>query len=108
MSGNTQALISVEDFVKQTLEQISNALVDKTVCQNHIPVTFDLGIVTVKSNTAQTYGGLGLSVASVLKLGTSGHSSKEAEQTEYNRISFTVPLVVDQTKTKVKTGVCAI
>lgn len=108
MSGNTQALISVEDFVKQTLEQISNALVDKTVCQNHIPVTFDLGIVTVKSNTAQTHGGLGLSVASVLKLGTSGHSSKEAEQTEYNRISFTVPLVLDPQKTKIEPGVAVL
>lgn len=98
MSAHSQDLISVEDFVRQTLEQISNALIDKTIRDSCISVKFDLGVIATNSKSAKTKGGMGLSVASVLKLGVSGQSSKEMEQTEYNRISFTIPLCLDPKK----------
>lgn len=97
-----QDLISVECFVKNTLDQIRKALEGQYVSQGHIQVSFELGIVATHSKTAKTEGGIGLGVASVLKLGSSGQSAQDKQQTEYNRISFTVPLELDQQTTRVK------
>ncbi|WP_428065404.1 hypothetical protein [Candidatus Proelusimicrobium volucris] len=97
-----QDLISVECFVKNTLDQIRKALEGQYVSQGHIQVSFELGIVATHSKTAKTEGGIGLGVASVLKLGSSGQSAQDKQQTEYNRISFTVPLELDQKTTRVK------
>lgn len=102
MKSTEQDLISVESFVKNTLDQIRKALEGQYVSQGHIQVSFELGIVATRSKTAQTEGGIGLGVASVLKLGSSGTSTKDKQQTEYNRISFTVPLELDQQTTCVK------
>lgn len=103
MSSQEQDLVSVESFVKNTLDQIRKSLEGQSIKQSTIPITFELGIVAVHSKTAKTEGGIGLGVASVLKLGSTGSSSNDKQQTEYNRISFTIPLEVDREKTKVRT-----
>lgn len=82
--------MNVEDFVRETLKQISDAVVsvedtDKRQCvQNEIPVHFDLAVAT----TEETSGGVGgkIQVASIVKLGADGKMQKGVE--EYSRVSF--------------------
>lgn len=98
MSALTPEVVSVEDFVKTTLNQITRALEGQSLSHRQISVAFELGVVATRSKTAKTDGGIGLGVASVLKVGSFGQSTKDKQQTEYNRISFTVPLELDEKK----------
>ena len=94
--------ISIEEFVRDTLNQIAGAIKDHAVYKAAIPVQFELGVITTSDKSSKTSGGLGLAVASVLKAGTSGQNQKEDSKTEYNRITFTIELDVEQTQAKVR------
>ena len=82
--------MNVEDFVRETLKQISAAVVSvedttKGQCvQPNIPVHFDLAVAT----TEETSGDIGgkIQVASIVKLGADGKKQKGVE--EYSRVSF--------------------
>lgn len=82
--------MNVEEFVRETLKQISAAVVsvedtDKNQCvQPDIPVRFDLAVAT----TEETSGGAGggIQVASIFKVGADGKKQKGVE--EYSRVSF--------------------
>ncbi len=106
--NNEPTLTSLQDFVQTALDQIGKALEGKQVKDFFIPVTFELGIVAVHNKVAKTEGGVSLGVASVLRLGSGGQSATKENQTEYNRISFTVPLVLDPQKTKIEPGVAVL
>lgn len=93
MKNKSDYALTVEDFVSQTIDQIERAVKNKNLGKSTINIQFDLGVIAVKTKSSNTNGGIGLCVASVLKLGSSGESNKQVEQTEYNRISFTVPLI---------------
>lgn len=82
--------MNVEEFVRETLNQISAAVVsvedtDKRQCvQPDIRVHFDLAVTT----TEETSGDVGgkIQVASIVKLGADGKKQKGVE--EYSRVSF--------------------
>ncbi len=82
--------MNVEDFVRETLKQISSAVVSveditKGQCVlPNIPVHFDLAVAT----TEETYDDIGgkIQVASIVKLGAEGKNQKGVE--EYSRVSF--------------------
>ena len=105
---NESTLTSLQDFVQTTLDQIGKALEGRQVKEFFIPITFELGVVAVHSKFSHTEGSVSLGVASVLKLGSGDQSAKEKNQTEYNRISFTVPLILDPQKTQIETGINAL
>ena len=82
--------MNVEDFVRETLKQISDAVVSiedtgkRQYVQPNIRVHFDLAVAT----TEETSGDVGgkIQVASILKLGADGKKQKGVE--EYSRVSF--------------------
>lgn len=82
--------MNVEEFVKETLKQISAAVVavedkDKNQCvQPDIPVHFDLAVTTTDDMSGEVGGKI--QVASVFKLGGEGKKQKGVE--EYSRVSF--------------------
>lgn len=96
--------VELGDFIKKTLEEVSRAVEGKHIGNACIPVHFDLGIVTASSCSSKTKGGLQLNVASVLKAGTLGNSNKQEGSVEYNRISLTVPLLLDPQKVNIDAG----
>lgn len=82
--------MNIEEFVKETLRQISAAVVeiedtDRNQCvQPDIPVHFDLAITTTDDLSGEVGGKL--QVASIFKVGTEGKKQKGVE--EYSRVSF--------------------
>jgi len=82
--------MNVEEFVRETLKQISAAAVsvedtNKGQCvRPEIPVHFDIAVAA----TDETSGNVGgkLQVASILKFGAEGKTQKGVE--EYSRVSF--------------------
>lgn len=86
--------MNVEEFVKETLEQVCNAAesiedTSKGKCINpEIPVHFDLAVVTTDNQSKN--GGCRIQVASILKAG--GEKTKEKGVQEYNRVSFDLML----------------
>lgn len=82
--------MNVEDFVKETLKQISDAVVSvensekKQYVRPDIPVHFDLAVATTEETSGNIAGRI--QVASVVKLGADGKKQKGVE--EYSRVSF--------------------
>ena len=82
--------MNIEEFVRETLKQISAAVVSvedtsKRQCvQPEIPVHFDLAVAT----TEETFGGAGggIQVASIVKIGADRKKQKGVE--EYSRVNF--------------------
>lgn len=82
--------MNIEDFVRETLKQISDAVVSvedtnkRQYVRRNIPVHFDLAVAT----TEETSGDVGgkIQVASIVKLGADGKKQKGVE--EYSRVSF--------------------
>lgn len=82
--------MNVEDFVRETLKQISDAVVSvedidkRQYVRPEIPVHFDLAVAT----TEETSGDIGgkIQVASIVKLGADGKTQIGVE--EYSRVSF--------------------
>lgn len=82
--------MNVEEFVKETLKQISAAVVavedkDKNQCvQPDIPVHFDLAVTTTDDVSGEVGGKI--QVASIFKVGAEGKKQKGVE--EYSRVCF--------------------
>ena len=82
--------MNVEEFVRETLKQISNAVVSvenpdkRQYVQPKIPVHFDLAVATTEETTGDVGGKI--QVASIVKLGADGKKQKGVE--EYSRVSF--------------------
>lgn len=82
--------MDVEEFVRETLNQISNAVVSvedtdkRQYVQPDIPVHFDLAVATTEETTGDIGGKI--QVASIVKLGADGKKQKGVE--EYSRVSF--------------------
>ena len=92
---NIPERISVEDFVKNTLNQVRNGVQGQTLGNALISVSFELGVEAVHSSNNKNRKGVSLAVAFVSKGGYSDNKSSDNRQTEYNRVSFTVMLEVD-------------
>lgn len=82
--------MNVEEFVRETLKQISAAVVsiedtEKKQCvQPEIRVHFDIAVATTEESTGNSGGGI--QVASIVKLGADKKKQKGVE--EYSRVSF--------------------
>ena len=82
--------MNVEDFVRETLKQISSAVscVEDTITTQYvrpeITVHFDLAVATSEEMSGDLGGKI--QVASIVKLGADGKKQKGVE--EYSRVSF--------------------
>lgn len=86
--------MNVEEFVKETLKQISNATASLkeeskgSSVSPHMNVHFDLAVTSTNEKDASLSGGL--QVASLLNFG-GGDKTSQIQQ-EYNRVSFDLQL----------------
>lgn len=82
--------MNIEEFVKETLMQVSNAansVLDSEKGQyvdRNVTIHFDIAVAA--TDTTDVGGGASLQVASILKVG--GNTDKVQSVKEYSRISF--------------------
>lgn len=86
--------MSLQDFVKTALEQIHEGMAGKKIANGSINIQFEVGVEVAQAAEAKTSGGLGLNVVSILRLGTNGQSANASENKTYNKLSFTIPLLL--------------
>ncbi len=124
--------MNVQEFIKETLTQIANSAnevnrafesigayvpskcikgnnvairTEGTLPRNVVLVDFDIAVTVTQSK--ETSGGGGISVASILKAGVQKEGSTENQ--EVNRIKFSIPLVLpDDQKEREKLSVPGI
>jgi hypothetical protein len=94
MSDNSIFQVSLEDFVRTTLDEIQRGLQGKPIANNYININFELGITANKNETKDKSSGLGISVISAFKAGIKKEIETTATNKAYNKLSFSIPLFI--------------
>jgi hypothetical protein len=94
MSDNSISQVSLADFVRTTLDEIRYGLQGKSIAKNYINISFEIGITANKNETKDKSSVLGISVVSAFKAGIKKEIETTATNKAYNKLSFSVPLLI--------------
>jgi hypothetical protein len=94
MSDNSIFQVSLADFVRTTLDEIRCGLQGKSIAENYINISFEIGITANKNETKDKSSGLGISVVSAFKAGIKKEIETTATNKAYNKLPFSVPLFI--------------